>query len=122
MKVADMVFRLYVETDKLESTIAFYETAQATACELKFENTEKRIKGAKIGKVLILAGAKEDLAAVNDISAIFYVDSLDAFIPWLKDNGAVILHAPVTIPFGRNMTVRNPDGLVVEYFEAKAAP
>ena len=36
MKVADMVFRLYVETDQFESTIAFYETAQAIACELKF--------------------------------------------------------------------------------------
>jgi hypothetical protein len=37
----------------------------------------------------------------------------------LKANGADILHDPQVIPFGRNMTVRNPDGLVVEYFEPK---
>jgi predicted enzyme related to lactoylglutathione lyase len=114
-----MVLRLYAETEKFESPIAFYEKARGIACELRFENAEKRIKGAKIGGILILSGTSEDLASLRDITAIFYVDSLDAFIPFLKANGAEILHDSQAIPFGRNMTVRNPDGLVVEYFGPK---
>jgi predicted enzyme related to lactoylglutathione lyase len=120
MEVTNIIIRLYVETEKFESSIDFYETAQGLPCELRFENKEKRINGAKIGKVLILSGSKDDLAHISDIKAIFYVDSLDEFIPWLKESGAEILHDPVTIPFGRNMSVRNPDGLVLEYFEPRA--
>jgi hypothetical protein len=62
--------------------------------------------------------AAEVLASVRYVNAIFYVDSLDEFVRWLPDNGAELLHAPRTVTAGRNVTVRNPDGLVVEYFEA----
>lgn len=117
MRVIDMVLRLYATPEAFEQTIKFYEDAQGIPCELRFENRDKRISGAKIGRVLILAGTDQDLAPVREINVIFYVDSLDAFAPWLEHNGAKILHPPQTIPFGRNMTVRNPDGLVVEYFE-----
>jgi predicted enzyme related to lactoylglutathione lyase len=121
MRVTDMVFRLYSTPESFEQAIKFYEGAQDITCELRFENKEKRISGAKIGKILILSGADDDLAPVREISAVFYVDSLDAFVPWLEGNGARILLPPQTIPFGRNMTVRNPDGLVVEYFQPPAA-
>ena len=72
---------------------------------------------AKVGGFLIFAGPPEVLAPVRHVSAIFYVDSLDEFVPWLRERGATILAGPRTVTAGRNATVRNPDGLVVEYFE-----
>ncbi len=121
MPVKDMVLRLYTSPDGFEPTIAFYETLQGAACTLRFENAEKRIKGVRIGGVLILSGADADLQPLRAIGAVFYVDSLDDLNSWLEDNGAEILHPPQTIAFGRNMTVRNPDGLTVEYFEPRTA-
>jgi predicted enzyme related to lactoylglutathione lyase len=79
---------------------------------------ETEIAAAKVGGFLIFAGAPDNLARVRDVNAIFYVDSLDAFVPWLSENGAQILVGPRTVTGGRNATVRNPDGLIVEYFEA----
>lgn len=121
MKITDKVFRLYAETEKFESVIAFYEEAQGIECEFRFDISERRIKGAKIGDVLILSGSKYDLAPVREATAIFYVDSLDECAAWLEDNGAEILHGPQAGPFGRNLTARNPDGLIAEYFEPTAA-
>jgi hypothetical protein len=46
------------------------------------------------------------------------VDSLDGPAPRLRENGAVIRHEPPDAPGGRNLTARNPDGLIVEYYEA----
>lgn len=119
MLVTDRILRLYTDKEKFESTIAFYENIQGTDCEMRFDIAERDIQGAKIGGVLILSGDKEALDPVRDIQAIFYVDSLGEFEPWLKENGAEIVHGPHSNAFGKNMMVRNPDGLLVEYFEAK---
>jgi hypothetical protein len=32
-------------------------------------------------------------------------------------NGAWVAHRPRDAPGGRNLTARNPDGLIVEYYE-----
>jgi predicted enzyme related to lactoylglutathione lyase len=120
MQVFDKVLRLYAESETFEDVIAFYERVQNVACGLRFEIAENGIKGAKIGGVLVLSADKEVLEPFREVQAIFYVDSIDEFVPWLVKNGATILHGPQTVGFGRNMTVRNPDGLVVEYFEPKA--
>ncbi|TIX90496.1 VOC family protein [Rhizobium sp. P44RR-XXIV] len=119
MQVTETVLRLYAETEKFESVIAFYEKVQGIECEFRFDVPERRINGAKIGGVLILSGSIVDLAPIRDASAIFYVDSLDEYVDWLKANGAELLHGPQAGPFGRNLTARNPDGLVVEYFEPR---
>jgi hypothetical protein len=44
--------------------------------------------------------------------------SLDETAVWLKEKGAAILHAAREAVTGRNLVAKNPDGLVVEYFEA----
>jgi predicted enzyme related to lactoylglutathione lyase len=118
MQVLQHVFRLYVARDKFEQAIAFYERIQGSSCERRVHISETGIDAAKVGGFLIFTGASESLARVHDVNAIFYVDSLAAFVPWLNENGAEILLGPRTVTGGRNATVRNPDGLIVEYFEA----
>ncbi|MBV8793688.1 MAG: VOC family protein [Hyphomicrobiales bacterium] len=118
MQVLQHVFRLYVALDKFEQAIAFYEWIQGLSCERRVHIPETGMDAAKVGGFLIFTGAPQSLARVRDVNAIFYVDSLAAFVPWLSENGAEILAGPRTVTGGRNATVRNPDGLIVEYFEA----
>jgi predicted enzyme related to lactoylglutathione lyase len=117
MQVLQHVFRLYVARDKFEQAITFYERIQGISCERRVHIPETGIDAAKVGGFLIFTGAPESLARVRDVSAIFYVDSLASFLPWLNENGAEILAGPRTVTSGQNATVRNPDGLIVEYFE-----
>jgi predicted enzyme related to lactoylglutathione lyase len=118
MKILQSVFRLYVSHEALEKAISFYETVQNQPCERRVRIAETGVIAAKVGGFLIFAGSAEVLALVRHVDAIFYVDSLDEFVRWLPENGAELLHPPRTVTAGRNVTVRNPDGLVVEYFEA----
>lgn len=118
MQVLQHAFRLYVAHDKFEQAIAFYERIQGIRCERRVNIPETGINAAKVGGFLIFTGAPESLSRVHEVNAIFYVDSLDAFVPWLNENGAEILDDPRTVTGGKNATVRNPDGLIVEYFEA----
>jgi predicted enzyme related to lactoylglutathione lyase len=119
MHVLQHVFRLYVDLDKFEDRITFYERIQNRTCERRINISETGVLAAKVGGFLIFAGSPEILASVRHVSAIFYVDSLDEFVPWLRQNGAELLEGPRTVTAGRNATVRNPDGLIVEYFEAE---
>ena len=50
------------------------------------------------------------------------MDALDVYAQRLRELGATFLSETQENTVGRNMTVRHPDGLVVEYFEpAKSA-
>ena len=80
---------------------------------------ENGLTAAKVGRFLILGGPEESLARARQVSAIFYLDGLDDFAVWLRANDGEILHGPREVTGGRNLTVRHPDGLVAEYFEAR---
>ena len=90
MRILQQAFRIYVDTDALDATVAFYEQAQGMKCERRVMIVETGVVAAKVGGFLILSGRRENLAPVRDVYAIFYVDSLDAFVPWLRDKGAEI--------------------------------
>lgn len=119
MQILERAFRVYAGPDELESSIAFYEALQNRACERRVVIAETGVTAAKVGGFLILSGPENRLAAVRQVSALFYVDDLDALTAWLRANGATVLHEPRAVTGGRNLTACHPDGLVAEYFEAK---
>jgi predicted enzyme related to lactoylglutathione lyase len=119
MRILQQALRVYVESERLPAEIAFYETLQGTKCERRVDIAETGVSAAKVGGFLILAGTRGQLDAVRAVGAIFYVDALDEFVPWLRRNGAEILAGPRTVTGGRNATVRHADGLIVEYFEGR---
>jgi hypothetical protein len=98
--------------------IRFYEGLQDVACERRVKVPETGVEAAKVGGFLLLAGNKEQIDAMRQVGAIFYLDSLDEFASWLERHDIEIIHSSRTLTGGRNLTVRHPDGLVVEYFEA----
>jgi alcohol dehydrogenase len=121
MRIWEQAFRVYTDTHHFEEMIRFYEGLQGIACARRIRIPETGIEAAKVGGFLLLAGDREQIEAVRNVGAIFYLDSLDEFSSWLERHGAEIIHKPRTVTGGRNLTARHPDGLVVEYFEAEGA-
>ena len=117
MKVLNVITRVYLQPNSLEPTIAFYEGLFCETCRLRFPYPAMRLELAQVGCVLLIAGSPEDLEPFRATRSTFLVDSVDAFRLHLVQSGAQILSPPKDVPTGRNMRVRHPDGLVVEYVE-----
>lgn len=118
MQVLQQAFRVYTEREQLATSIRFYEQLLGVQCERRVHISETNVDAAKVGDILILAADRETINALRFVNAVYYVNSLDECLSWLKLNGAEILHTPRTVTGGKNLTARHPDGLVVEYFEA----
>jgi predicted enzyme related to lactoylglutathione lyase len=118
MQLISQSFRLYVAPDQLSGTIAFYEELQQIKCEKRISFPQAGVEVAVIGGFILLAGGDKALDPVRHVQATLTVDSLEAANAWLERHGAAILGAPRDTPAGRNLIARNPDGLIVEYFEA----
>jgi predicted enzyme related to lactoylglutathione lyase len=117
MQILNHAFRLYIQPDQLNPTIAFYEQLQSTACERRLSFDDLGIEVAIVGRFILLAGSDQSLAPVRDAQAVLMVDGLDDVASWLQEQGGELLHEPRSAPGGRNFTARHPDGLVVEYYE-----
>lgn len=120
MRILEKCFRVYATMDELEPTIAFYEGVQGVTCARRVLITETNVVAARVGDVLILAGDGEAMIAARQVHGIFYVDDVDAFAERIESHGGKMLHEPRDVTSGRDFTARHPDGLVIEYFEARA--
>ncbi len=117
MKVLNVSSRVYLQPDALDSTISFYEKLFNQTYRLRFSYSAAGLEIASVGHILLIAGSAENLEPFRKTVATFLVDNLDEFLFYLKQSGAQILSEPKEVPTGRNMHVRHPDGLVVEYVE-----
>lgn len=120
MKILEQCFRVYATADALDTTIAFYEQLQGTTCARRVTIAETSVVAARVGAFLILAGDGEAMTTARQVHGIFYVDDLDAFAAWVREQGGELLHEVRVVTSGRNFTARHPDGLVIEYFEARS--
>ncbi|HZZ89265.1 MAG TPA: hypothetical protein VFE13_13130 [Caulobacteraceae bacterium] len=117
MKILETCFRVYAARDGLDSTVAFYEQLQGVACERRVLIAETGVVAAKIGDFLLLAGDGDAITAARQVHGIFYVDDLDAFAVWVREQGGEMMRDVREVTSGRNFTAKHPDGLVMEYFE-----
>lgn len=115
MKVKKVLTRIYV--NDMERPLAFYEELFGITCERRFKFIEVGLELAQVGDVLLLAGSDESLQPFRDTKMTLLVDSLDDFLVHLMKSGCEMVSEPRNVPTGRNMTVRHPDGTVVEYVE-----
>ena len=119
MQILEQCFRVYATADALEPTIAFYEGLQGVTCARRVTITETNVVAARVGSFLILAGDGEAMKAARTMHGIFYVDDLDAYAEWVREQGGELIHEPRTVTSGRNFTARHPHGLIIEYFQAR---
>jgi catechol 2,3-dioxygenase-like lactoylglutathione lyase family enzyme len=115
MKVLKTLSRLYIPD--LNSALDFYEDLLGTPAAMRFEIPQIGLELAQVGDILLIAGSDEALKPFRSTQATFLVDSLDEFRAYLEEKGAEIIRGPDKVPTGRNMTVRHPDGSVIEYVE-----
>ncbi len=106
-----------VFTTDLESAIARYEALIGENVQFRFSIPDRRLAIAKIGSLLLIGGEEETLKPLRQIRATFNVDSLDEYEAHLQSSGATILQPPTPTPVGRNMIIKDTDGVVFEFVE-----
>jgi catechol 2,3-dioxygenase-like lactoylglutathione lyase family enzyme len=117
MKILKTLTRVY--TNNLDETLRFYEGLTGTKTLRRFPYPAAGLELAQVQDILILAGTDEALRPFRQITATFLVDSLDEYYGFLTARDVSIINPPKVVPTGWNMSVRHPDGTMVEYVEFK---
>lgn len=117
LKILQVLNRFYVED--IDRAINIYENLLKAKTSLRFQYKEIGLELAQIGTILIIAGSEEALKPYRETKATFIVSSIDGFKKLLLENGSVIIRDIKQVPTGKNMTIRHPDGIIIEYVEFK---
>ena len=115
MEIKQVLTRVYV-TD-MDTAINFYEELFNIKCVLRFRYQEVNLELAQVENILLLCGPEASLNLFRDTKATFLVDSINEYRDYLLERGATIIRDLKKVPSGKNMTVKHPDGVVIEYVE-----
>lgn len=115
MKILKKLIRVYVKD--LDSAIVFYQHLMNQSVDIRFKMPQNNLELASIDDVLLICGNEEDLEPIRATEVTFLVDSIDELKHFLVNSKATIIREPSTVPTGKNMTVKHPDGMIVEYVE-----
>ena len=119
MRVLQMMSRSYVEPERMDETILFYEELLDTKFSMRFEIVELGIETALVGSVQVVAGAPEKLAPFRHVGTAYFVDSVIEFEGECEARKMQVLLPATQGPHGKYMVVRHPDGTSVEYADAQ---
>jgi predicted enzyme related to lactoylglutathione lyase len=117
MKVLNILTRIYLSGEQLETSVPFYESVIGAKCGVRFDYPEAHLELAQVGSFLLIAGPETVLAPFRATQATFRVDSLAEWKDFLLENGATLLKEPTRVPTGMNMLVKHPDGVCIEYVQ-----
>lgn len=115
MKIIKVLTRLYV--NDINNAKAYYEKLLKTNVGIEFKIQNMGLELAEVGDFLLIAGTEEALRPFRNTVVTILVDSVDEYKTYLESQGATILRGPSQVPTGRNMTVKHPDGIIMEYVE-----
>ena len=115
MTINQVLTRIYV--NDLDNAVDFYEKLFHKKCVFRFSYKEVDLELAQVDNVLILCGSEESLKPFRDTKATFLVDSVMEFRDFLLEHGAAIVRDVRKVPTGVNMTIKHPDGAIIEYIE-----
>jgi predicted enzyme related to lactoylglutathione lyase len=117
MQIHKILTRVFVNSKELENAIQFYEKLFGEKCELRFKYAEKELELAMVSSILLISGSEDRLRPFTETKVTLLVDSIDEFLEFLTTHDSTILEYPKSVPTGKNMRVKHPDGLIVEYVE-----
>ena len=115
MEIKQVLARVYV-TD-MNTAVDFYEGLFNTKCGLRFRYQEINLELAQVNNILLLCGSEESLKPFRETKVTFLVDSIKEYKDYLLEHGAIIIADLKKVPTGVNMTIKHPDGAVIEYVE-----
>jgi len=116
-KVLRVLNRFYVQD--IDSAVNFYESLLGVKCSLRFQYKEVELELTQVGNILIIAGSEKALEPFKDTKATFEVNSIENCKKYLLENGGTVIRDIQQVPTGKNLTVKNADGNIVEYVEFK---
>lgn len=121
MKILEAYSRVFVDPDKFDDTIAFYEQLTQGRCRMRADYPEAHLQLADVvsphATFLIIAGPPEARRPFETTPLTLKVDNLQATIQDLDALGAEHLDPMQPTPTGFKTRYRHPDGLIVEYVE-----
>jgi predicted enzyme related to lactoylglutathione lyase len=117
VKIDQVLTRIFIPPSEFDESIRFYENLFGCKRDTRFHYSEKGLELASVDTCLLISGSADNLRPFEETRVTYLVDSLDEFRAFLVEQGASILEEPKTVPTGKNMRARHPDGLVVEYVE-----
>jgi predicted enzyme related to lactoylglutathione lyase len=117
MKIVGMSVPVF--TGDIESAIARYEALLRREVKARFAIPERGLTVAILEGVTLIAGVERDLAPLREVRATFTVDSLAEFEAHLRASGGAIVQPPTPTSAGRNMVVRDVEGVVFELVEPR---
>jgi uncharacterized glyoxalase superfamily protein PhnB len=113
--------RVFVDTDALDPTCAFYSDLLGGEETMRFAYPEKGLELAAISSpklsVLIIAGQPEKRRPFEATRLTIKVEALEGILAVLEKAGAEQLEPIQVTPVGRKTRFRHADGLIVEYVD-----
>lgn len=119
MQIYKVLTRIFLDHTEMDESVAFHEKLFGQKCKLRFKYPEKGLELAMVGSFLLISGSAAHLKPFTETRVTFLVDSIDEFMGFLTKHDSTILEYPKSVPTGKNMRVKHPDGLVAEYVEHK---
>ena len=117
MQIYKVLTRIFIDPAELDESVAFHEKLFGEKCTLRFKYPQKELELAMVGSFLLISGSAVALKPFTDTKVTFLVDSLDEFVEFHTSHNSTILEYPKSVPTGKNMRVKHPDGLIAEYVE-----
>jgi predicted enzyme related to lactoylglutathione lyase len=117
MKLLGMAVPVF--TTDIEAAIERYGALTGETVQERFTIAEAGITIAKLGSITVIAGEETAIAPLKSVRATLIVDSLASYEAHLRAAGATILQPPRLTPAGKNMIVRDVEGVVFEFVEPR---
>lgn len=121
MNILEAYSRVYVDPDKFDTTIMFYERLTQGHSRFRTNYPEVQLQVADVhsphATFLIIAGTPEARKSFEGVSLTLRVDDLQAAIQELDGLGVEPISKEAAGPTGISIHYRHPDGLKVEYVE-----
>ncbi len=121
MNILEAYTRVFVDPDKFDATITFYERLTQGHSRFRTNYAQIQLQVADVysphATFLILAGTPEARKSFDFIPLTLRVDDIQAVIKELDSLGAEQVMKETAGPTGVNVHYRHPDGLTVEYVE-----
>jgi uncharacterized glyoxalase superfamily protein PhnB len=119
--ILETFVRVFVDTDALDATCAFYSDLLGGEETMRFAYPEKGLELAAISSpklsVLIIAGPPENRRPFEATRLTIKVETLEPILNALGKAGAEQLEPIQPTPVGRKTRFRHADGLIVEYVD-----
>ena len=115
MNINQVLTRVFV--NDMNTAIEFYEKLFNKKCVSRFIYQEVELELAQVDNILLICGSEESLKPFLDTKATFSVDSIIEYKNYLLTHGATIIRDIKKVPTGMNMTIKHPDGTIIEYVE-----